>query len=85
MSTDATTSQASTHDLHLDPIRCDGRGLCHDIAPDLITLDEWGYPLLPTEALSAPVPPDLIGQARDAVNACPVLALHLQRRRTGGN
>lgn len=78
MSTEAT---GNSHDLHLDPIRCDGRGLCHDIAPDLITLDEWGYPLLPTGTLSAPVPPHLIGQARDAVNACPVLALHLQRGR----
>lgn len=78
-------SDGSSHDLHLDPIRCDGRGLCNDIAPDLIALDEWGYPLLPTRTLTAPVPQHLLGQARDAVNACPVLALHLQRRGTPAN
>ena len=33
----------------------DGRGLCHDVAPDLIELDEWGYPLLPGGSLRAPI------------------------------
>ena len=32
--------------LRLNPIRCDGFGHCAALLPDLITLDEWGYPIL---------------------------------------
>lgn len=65
--------------LHLDPIRCDGRGLCHEAAPELIELDEWGYPLLPGGSLRATVDRSSRRAARAAVDACPVLALHLER------
>jgi ferredoxin len=33
--------------LRVDWIRCDGYGLCGDLLPDLIPLDEWRYPFLP--------------------------------------
>lgn len=65
--------------LVLDPIRCDGRGMCHDAAPHLIELDEWGYPLLPGGGLRAPITRSDRKAAEDAVHACPVLALHLER------
>lgn len=70
----------SEHTLVLDPITCEGRGLCHLAAPDLIGLDEWGYPLLPGSGLRAPVDPEDRTAARAAVDSCPVLALHLERR-----
>lgn len=65
--------------LHLDPIACDGRGLCHYAAPDLIELDEWGYPLLRDGGLKMDVTGAELAQARAAVESCPKLALHLQK------
>ncbi len=65
--------------LVLDPTTCDGRGLCHYAAPDLIELDEWGYPLLRGGRLTMAVSRDELSDARAAVEACPVLALHLER------
>jgi ferredoxin len=60
--------------LRVDPIACAGHGLCADLLPELIELDEWGYPII-----SGPVPAWLATPARRAVRACPVLALHLER------
>jgi len=60
--------------LHIDPIACTGHGLCADLLPELIELDEWGYPIIRDS-----VPPDLAAHARRAVNACPALALRLNR------
>lgn len=63
--------------LRVDPIRCRAHGLCAEELPGAITLDEWGYPLLP----SGPVPADRVRRARAAAAACPVLALRLERSR----
>lgn len=63
-----------THRLQVDPIACTGHGLCADLLPELIELDEWGYPMIPHS-----VPPGLAAHARRAVNACPALALRLSR------
>lgn len=60
--------------LRVDPIACTGHGLCADLVPELIQLDEWGYPMLADH-----VPPGLLGHARRAVRACPTLALKLGR------
>ena len=30
--------------LRVDPTVCSGHGLCAELLPELITLDEWGYP-----------------------------------------
>ena len=60
--------------LQIDPIACTGHGLCADLLPELIELDEWGYPIIRDS-----VPPDLAAHARRAVNACPALALRLHR------
>ena len=65
--------------LVLNPILCDGRGLCHDAAPDLIELDEWGYPVLPGGGLRATLTRADRRAAEDATHACPVLALHIER------
>jgi ferredoxin len=62
--------------LRVNPIACDGHGLCADLFPEMIALDEWGYPLLD----GRDVPEHLLGHARRAVAACPTLALALSRR-----
>jgi ferredoxin len=65
--------------LVLNPILCDGRGLCHDAAPELIELDEWGFPLLPGGGLRAVITRTDRKAAEAATHACPVLALHIER------
>ena len=75
MTTYRSTDRTSRPRLRVDPIACSAHGLCADLLPEHITLDEWGYPLLhPT-----PLPPALLPQASRAVTACPALALRLQR------
>lgn len=62
--------------ITVDIIACDGRGVCADLFPERITLDDWGYPIIdPT-----PVDGYTIQHARRAVAACPVLALRLEHR-----
>jgi ferredoxin len=56
-------------------IQCKGHGLCAELFPERITLDEWGYPIVDP----APITPDLEAHARRAVDACPTLALLLRR------
>lgn len=61
--------------LRVNPIACEAHGLCAELLPELIRLDDWGYPIL-----DAPlVPDDLEGLARRAVDACPTVALLLER------
>ncbi len=67
--------------LLLNPIQCDGRGLCHDAAPDLIELDEWGYPLLPGNGLRFDLAKPDLRSAEAATHACPVMALHIERQK----
>ena len=67
--------------LVLNPILCDGRGLCVDAAPDLLDMDEWGYPLLPGGGLRADLSRAQLRSAESATHACPALALHLERGR----
>ncbi len=62
-------------ELTVDRIRCDGRGLCAELLPELVRLDEWGYPIV----APGPIPDHLLGHARRATAACPVLALALRR------
>lgn len=62
--------------IDIDRIRCDGHGLCAELLPEMITLDDWGYPIVKGGA----VPPRLVEHAQRAVDACPVLAIRLARR-----
>ncbi|MER6533160.1 ferredoxin [Streptomyces sp900105755] len=63
------------HSLGIDRIACDGYGLCAELLPEIIELDEWGYPVVG----SAPLTGDALRHARRAVAACPALALRLDR------
>ena len=63
--------------LRLDPIACDAHGLCAELLPEHIRLDDWGYPIVAEE----PVAPEHAVLARRAVAACPTLALVLEARR----
>jgi ferredoxin len=61
--------------LRVDPIACAGHGVCAELLPEWIELDDWGYPIVRGE----PVPGELLAHARRAADACPKLALVLQR------
>jgi ferredoxin len=63
--------------LRVNPIRCVAHGLCAELLPESIRLDQWGYPILEDPELS----PDLVEHARRAANACPTLALLLESKR----
>jgi ferredoxin len=60
--------------LRVDPIACAGHGLCAELVPELVRLDDWGYPIID----SAPVSGEVLRHARRAVKECPTLALRLE-------
>jgi ferredoxin len=64
----------------VDFIACDGRGLCAEALAELITPDDWGFPIVS----SRDVPPRLLADARATIRACPRLALRLDAG-TGGH
>jgi ferredoxin len=61
--------------LVVDRIKCDGRGLCAELLPELIRLDDWGYPII----APGPIPEHLLPLAERAMEECPVLAIALRR------
>jgi ferredoxin len=63
--------------LRVDPIACDGRGLCAEMLPELIRLDDWGFPIID----GGEMPGHLRAAARETVRVCPKLALRLERPR----
>jgi ferredoxin len=64
-----------SHRLRVNPIACEAHGMCAELLPERIGLDDWGYPLIE----DADVPDELLAHARRAVAACPTLALLLER------
>lgn len=63
--------------LVIDRIACTGHGLCAELFPEGLALDEWGYPI----QAAGPIPARLMRHARRAVAACPALALRLETAR----
>jgi ferredoxin len=61
--------------LKVNPIACSGHGLCAELLPERVHLDEWGYPIVSAE----PIGRELRPLARRTVTDCPALALLLQR------
>lgn len=61
--------------LVVNPITCAAHGMCAELFPERISLDDWGYPIID----SKPIPTGLTDHARRAVAACPTLALVLKR------
>ena len=70
----------STTRLHVDRTACDGRGLCAELLPELLSEDDWGYPVARDGEAEPVVPRRLEGSARRAVDRCPALALRLVQR-----
>ena len=60
--------------LQVNPIECAAHGLCAELFPERVSLDDWGYPIID----GAPIDAELVTHARRAVAACPVFALKLE-------
>ena len=63
-----------TQRIEVDPIACDAHGLCAELLPELIELDDWGYPVI----AAVDIPNRLRPLAERAVSVCPTLALRLR-------
>jgi ferredoxin len=63
-------------ELVIDPIACDGRGVCAEMLPERIELDRWGYPVVADGGIA----PARSRRAVRAVSAPPGQALHLVER-----
>lgn len=61
--------------MRVNPIDCVAHGLCAELLPEAIRLDDWGYPIV-----AGNVTPELLDHARRAADACPTLALLLDER-----
>ena len=66
-----------SHHVRVNPITCEAHGICAELLPERITLDEWGYPIVDEATLHR----EELDHARRAARACPTLALLLQRER----
>jgi ferredoxin len=58
--------------LQVDAARCDGVGMCALMAPELVALDRWGFPVV-----GAVDSERRLRQARAASRACPHRALQV--------
>lgn len=58
--------------LRVNPTLCTGYGYCAEIVPELIGVDDWGYPIVNSRPIEND---DLLHLARRAVATCPRLAL----------
>jgi len=66
----------SGEQLVVDPVACAGHGMCAELFPEWIDLDDWGYPMVSSDD----VPAELREHADRAIKSCPTLALRLRKR-----
>jgi ferredoxin len=62
----------SEYTLRVDWPECHAHGLCAELLPEVVSLDEWGFPFV-----HETVKGDVFEMAKAAVKACPTLALRL--------
>lgn len=63
--------------LHVDWTRCDGHGLCAELLPELLSVDDWGFPVSRTGERDPAVPAHLVEHALAAQRSCPLMALRV--------
>jgi ferredoxin len=59
--------------ITVNPAVCDGFGFCAEILPEVLSLDEWGFPIV----CDGEVPERLRRAGQQAVQFCPRRALTL--------
>jgi len=73
----STRSRTDHPTLRVDRVACTGHGVCANLLPGSIRLDEWGYPVVLTVAEGGLDDGDEARAA--AVRWCPALALYADR------
>ena len=68
-------SEPVTRRLRVNPTLCEGYGYCAELVPELITLDDWGFPIVSSRPIEDE---NLLNLSRRAVATCPRLALMLE-------
>lgn len=56
--------------VDIDRVRCTGHGICAQLLAGVVTLDEWGYPIVGRGRVDE-------SDARAAVALCPAAALRV--------
>ena len=59
--------------LRVDMIACEGYGYCAELLPELVMLDDWGYPMIAERDVDR----QLAKELKTVIRACPKLALRL--------
>jgi ferredoxin len=67
----------TTARLHVDWTRCDGHGSCAELLPEVLGVDDFGFPVSRSGDRDPLVPRRAESAARHAVRNCPVMALRL--------
>jgi ferredoxin len=65
--------------VRINPIACDAHGLCVEMLPELMRIDDWGYPIIDTSE----IPPELEALAQRAASLCPTLAIVIEEVPSG--
>lgn len=73
----ATEGRLVTTRLHVDWTRCDGHGSCAELLPDLLGVDDFGFPVARSGERDPVVPRLAEEAARHAVRNCPLMALRM--------
>ena len=63
--------------VRVNPIACEAHGMCAELLPERITLDEWGYPIVDGARMQG----EEVKHAIRAAQACPTFALLVERER----
>jgi ferredoxin len=72
-------SEVNRRRMRVNPILCNGYGYCAEIVPELIALDDWGFPIVSASRIASGRVERL---AERAVATCPRLALLLEEARS---
>jgi ferredoxin len=75
-------SATVTRRLRVNPTLCTGYGYCAEIVPELIAVDDWGYPIVNPKPIEAD---GLLSLAKRAVATCPRLALVIEEQIQAGS
>ena len=68
-------SEGPQRRLRVNPTLCTGFGYCGEIVPELICLDDWGFPIVNPRTIQDG---ELLNLARRAAATCPQVALLLE-------
>lgn len=71
-------------ELRIDDAARDGHGVCTGLLPELLAVDDWGFPVVRGGGRRAAVPEELWARARDAERRCPVLVLRVAAAERAG-